>query len=65
MALLFICDNCGEQYKAHLRMKGITYTNTEHTQTFSVENENGPCYQCEEVAQKAVSEALAKRKKKV
>ena len=61
--LEFTCPVCGNKYQ-------VDQINSNCTFVYSVENKrhtakiDDPCYECEDIAEKAKKEALEKRKKK-
>lgn len=61
----FICDFCGKKYEAVIQTKGafksIIYKD-ESGLDYEIENASEPCHECENIAQHARDEALAKRK---
>lgn len=72
MALLYICDYCGQEYEAEINQtltKQAFGGNDSDLLVYHdgakrnrIGSEKEPCKRCKEVAEKAKTEALAKRK---
>lgn len=59
--ITFSCPNCGSNFPAKLRLKGIEYEADE--KKYQIERDDDICHVCLEEAETAKAEALAKRKK--
>lgn len=57
MSLLYQCPNCGEQFPAEIRLKGL-YVAGQY-----MKDEKEVCENCTRIADEAKAEALKKRKK--
>ena len=59
MSVLFICDNCEDQYPARLTLKGGIIVDGQQ-----IKRETDPCPKCLAEAEEATKQALEKRRKK-